>query len=1037
MARGSGSVKLSIYSTYDDKGTKQAERAMRQFTKAYGEVDKATGKVKLDPVAEQLARTSIELDQCSAKWAEYEAKITAAGTAITKYVSGPAAALMGASILVADQWDTAFAKVKTIMDPEAVGFEDMSRGLLDLSTASGRSADELAEAAYQAMSASVATEDTVGFVSQAVDLSKAGFTDTATAVDTLTTIMNAYGLSAEDAARISDELVQTQNKGKTTVGELAASMGTVIPTAAAFGVNLENLNTAYVELTKQGINTANATTYLNGMFNELADEGSEVSKVLKGQTGKSFTELMQDGSSLGDVIQILYDSVEGDSTAFANLWGNMRAGKGALAIANAGVDEFNTQLAGMDDAAGNVQDALDKLVTPGYRAREAVNALKNTGIELGEQFLGAAAPMLEDMSSAAKGLYEAFANLDEGTKQNIARAVAFAAALGPGVLAVGKFAGLMSTATKAAGKLSAGLAKMAAEGAMSAGKANVAAKAMSGLAKAMSPATVATGGLVAVLGVALVAVLLDAKKKADNAKKSTEGLTRAVQRSIQPVSAAGLAFEGYTTDLQRNRVSLDEAREAGAKLAEEIEERNRATETQIARLQGAKEIIDEYNGVTGLSAQQQGELRAAVDLVNESCGTEYEVIDAANGVIADQEGAILDTTAAIDGYIQKKQEEIRLNSLEETLTGLYEQQAVQVAAVGDAYDRLSVAKQHVEDIKAGRATGDIMAETRAVEQLEAQYSAAVAELENTNAAIDNVTTAIGTLEVAQEGAEVSAGKWAAAQQAVIQNLNPEDLQGFAQAIDEMGISVEDMSSLSQEELIQLAIAWRTGTGDMEQMIKDFKNTAGKEGGATGEAYAEGIEGSKDEANAAGAALNSEALSGLQSGDPYATGEDFAYGYAGGMNSSAATAAVRSAARSMAQTAIQEVKNTQVSASPSKVMREVGQWFGEGYAEGITLETADAAKTAAGLARAAVDAATIPAPHTTLKWPQTASQALSAGITRVEMAQLLAKLGDAGGTTYNITLNGATLNDTPAMREAAINLLTELMRVGAMQGALEV
>lgn len=1035
MARGSGSVKLSIYSTFDDKGTKQAERAMSQFTKKFGEVDKATGKVKLDPATEQLARQSIELDQASRKWGEYAQKFETVGTAVSKYVSGPAAALAGASIMVADQWDTAFAKVKTIMDPSEMGFEDMSTGLLDLSTASGRSADELAEAAYQAMSASVDTSKAVDFVSQAVDLSKAGFTDTATAVDTLTTIINAYGLSAEDAARISDELVQTQNKGKTTVGELAASMGTVIPTAAAYGVNLENLNTAYVTLTKQGINTANATTYLNGMFNELADEGSDVSKILKDQTGKSFSDLMADGASLGDVMQILSDSVGGDSTAFANLWGNMRAGKGALAIVNAGSGEFNDQLAGMYDSSGNVQAALENLVTPGMRAREAINALKNTGIQLGEEFLGAAAPMLDDVKEAAARLYEAFKNLDEGTKQNIVRVIGLAAAAGPTILAVGKFARIMQAASKMGAGLAATLARMSAEGAMSAGGATKASKAIGLLSKAMNPATVATGGLVAALGVTLVAVLLDAKKKSDNAKKATEGLTRAVQRSIQPVSAAGSTIEAYSTDLQRNRVSLDEAREAGAKLADQIDERNRATELEISRLQGAKEVIDQYNGVTGLSAQQQGQLKAAVDLVNESCGTEYEVVDAANGVIKDQEGAIMDTTTALDDYITKKQEEIRLNAMEDTLADLYEQQAIDVQAAADAYSDLATAKQHAADIRAGREMGDLAQAEDAVRRLEAGYQDAQAQVDNTTAAIANMETAIGNVEAAEAGAEITAGNWAASQQAVIQSLNPEDLQGFAAAIDELGYTTQDMQQLSSEQLMQLAVAWRTNTGDVSSMLAQFTGTASTRGQQAVDAYNSAISNGSGAAEAAAAAVASAASTGLDSGDAYTIGSQFAAGYAEGIRSG--QYGVTEAVRGLVSNAVAAARAEQQSASPSKVMRQVGEWFSEGYAGGIELEAPSAAKRAAELAQTAIDAATLPAPATRLKWPQNAPQAISAGITRIEMAQLLRELGQAGGTTYNITLNGATLNDNAAMREAAVNLLTELMRVGAMQGAKEV
>lgn len=1035
MARGSGSVKLSIYSTFDDKGTKQAERAMAQFTKKFGEVDAETGKVKLDAATQKLAEQSIELDQASQKWGEYAAKFETVGTAVSKYVSGPAAALAGASIMVADQWDTAFAKVKTIMDPSEMGFEEMGQGILDLSTASGRSADELAEAAYQAMSASVDTSKAVDFVSQAVDLSKAGFTDTATAVDTLTTIINAYGLSAEDAARISDELVQTQNKGKTTVGELASSMGTVIPTAAAFGVNLENLNTAYVELTKQGINTANATTYLNGMFNELADEGSTVSGILRDKTGKSFTELMEDGSSLGDVIAILNESVDGDSTAFANLWGNMRAGKGALAIANAGTDEFNTQLQGMYDSAGNVSEALERLETPGTNARKALNALKNTGIQLGEEFLGAAAPMLEDLRDGAQKLYEAFSNLDDGTKQMIAKGIAFTAMLGPGILAVGKFARMMQAASKMGAGLAATLARMSAEGAMSAGGATKATKAIGLLSKAMAPATVGVGALVAGIGVALVAVLLDAKKKSDNAKKATEGLTRAVERSIRPVSDAGSAVQNYSTDLQRERVSLDQAREAGAKLADEIDERNRSTETQIARLEGAKQVIDQYNGVTGLSAQQQGQLRAAVDLVNESCGTEYSVIDAANGVIADQEGAVMDTTTALDDYITKKQEEIRLNAMEETLTDLYKQQAIDVQAVGDAYDLLTRAEQTAADVEAGKIIGvDAQQAARAVDAARQTVEDANAQLDNTTAAIGNMETAIGTVAAAEGGAEVSAGSWAAAQQAVIQNLNPEDLQGFASAIDELGYSTEDMAALSQDQLIQLAIAWRTNTGDIDSMLAQFTGQMPAEGAAASAGYASGVSSGADAAGTAGTEVGQAGVDGANQADWTSAGDDGATGFANGLESGSALSRVANAASNLASAALSKLSGLLDIDSPSKVTEQIGSWFDEGFAIGLESKVPLVAKKAAAMAQSAIDAATLPAPETRLKWPQSGSQAVSGGITRVEMAQLLRELrAGSTGPTYNITLNGATLNDNAAMRDAAVNLLTELMRVGAMQG----
>ena len=85
------------------------------------------------------------------------------------------------------------------------------------------------EAVYSAISAGVDTAHAVEFVEKATRLAAGGFTESQTAVDVLTTALNAYGLSVAETERVSDILITTQNLGKTTVNELAASVGKVIP----------------------------------------------------------------------------------------------------------------------------------------------------------------------------------------------------------------------------------------------------------------------------------------------------------------------------------------------------------------------------------------------------------------------------------------------------------------------------------------------------------------------------------------------------------------------------------------------------------------------------------------------------------------------------------------------------------------------------------------------------------------------------------------------------------------------------------------
>ena len=368
---------------------------------------------------------------------EFGGKIETVGKKVS-VASATSAAALGASVKLASDYTDAVAKVGTVADLQSVSLEKLRDDMLQLSTETGRGAGEIADATYQAISASVDTADAVSFVGTSVGLAKAGFLETADAVDVLTTIINAYGLEASDAGRLSDILIQTQNDGKTTVNELSQSMGQVIPLAYAYGVNIENLAASYAQLTKNGVATAQAGTYLKSMLNELGDSGSDVGEILKSKTGKSFGQLMNDGMSLGDVLGILNDSVNGDSEALAGLWSSSEAGTGALSILSSGVGAFNDELGNMQDSTGNVADALETLSTPSAKAQESLNAVKNAGIELGSAALEAIAPLLEQLAETVKSLTERFSNLSPATQTVIVAVMAILAALGPVIIIIGQ-----------------------------------------------------------------------------------------------------------------------------------------------------------------------------------------------------------------------------------------------------------------------------------------------------------------------------------------------------------------------------------------------------------------------------------------------------------------------------------------------------------------------------------------------------------------------------------------------------------------------
>ena len=408
------------------------DKNSEEYRKLQREIIETEGKLKTFN-AQLKAIGNADLRALGEKFKKIGDQITKAGEAMSKYITAPIVGGFTASAKAALTYGDAIAKMSTIADESQVPVEQLKKQILQLSNETGKGSTELAEAAYQALSASVETKDVMSFLGDATGLAKAGFLETADAVDVLTTIINAYGYSASDANSIANQLIQTQNDGKTTVNELAQAMGQVIPTASALNIPLEQLNAAYVLLTKQGINTANSTTYLNGMFTELADGGSTVSEILQNKTGKTFGQLMKDGHTLGDVMQILNDSVDGDSEAFLNLWGNTRAGKGALALLNGGVEEFNAEALQMANSTGNIEEALDKLSTPGAKARKALNSLVNAGIQIGDVL----APYIEKAVTFIQGLLDKFNALDPSTQKIIVAIAAVAAAIGPLLVVIG------------------------------------------------------------------------------------------------------------------------------------------------------------------------------------------------------------------------------------------------------------------------------------------------------------------------------------------------------------------------------------------------------------------------------------------------------------------------------------------------------------------------------------------------------------------------------------------------------------------------
>ena len=435
----SGDLGLDEYREFQ-RTLAKTEQDLKSYTTQLEKLNDVSGKVasKINDAGESVKKIG--------------GKVSDAGKALAP-LSGAFAGAGIASSKMSMDFEEAIAKVSTIADETEVPISELEKGIKNLSNQTGISATEIADNVYDAISAGQKTGDALAFVEKSTKLAKAGFADAGNALDVLTTIMNAYGLEAGEVGKVSDMLIQTQNAGKTTVGELASTMGRIIPTAKANNVALDQVTTGYVKLTSNGVAAAESTTYMNAMLNELGKSGTKVSDLLKEKTGQSFSDLMQSGMSLADVLEIVSNGAKEQGLAFGDMWGSSEAAKAGLVLLGDGAQEFNATLDEMRNSTGATEEALGKLETKSDTFRKTFNELKNVMIELGDALMEVLAPVIDTVVEKVKEFSKWFSGLSDESKKIIAIGTIIVATLSPILIIIGKLIIGIGTIIKVVGSI--------------------------------------------------------------------------------------------------------------------------------------------------------------------------------------------------------------------------------------------------------------------------------------------------------------------------------------------------------------------------------------------------------------------------------------------------------------------------------------------------------------------------------------------------------------------------------------------------------
>ena len=369
-------------------------------------------------------------------------------------------ALLGSAIRGISQFETGIAEISTLVDTAVFDIGRLQSAALAQAGQYGQDERQVVKAYYDTISAGASTAtEAIQIVDAANRLAIAGVTNVAVSTDGLTSVLNAYGLAASDAADVSDTFFVGVRAGKTTIDQLATSVGKVAPLAASAGVDFQELISAVAALTAGGISTRESVTGIRAVlasFVRPTKEASDAAALL----GIEFNAASLESRGLIGSLQDIVMATGGNTAAMAELFGGVEALVPVLALAGEAGIKFNQTMIDMESRTGAVDTAFQKISnTSAAEFNRALSEARTGVIEGLNEGLKSSLPLITTFADTMGLIGPNFDTvLTAATVLTLYMSRNFIAAIGSGTASLFGLAAQARTTAGAMGILSQGLA---------------------------------------------------------------------------------------------------------------------------------------------------------------------------------------------------------------------------------------------------------------------------------------------------------------------------------------------------------------------------------------------------------------------------------------------------------------------------------------------------------------------------------------------------------------------------------------------------
>tara|TARA_R100000781_G_scaffold100739_1_gene64230 strand:- start:5200 stop:7770 length:2571 start_codon:yes stop_codon:yes gene_type:complete len=357
---------LKIATSQSDRKLQALDNKMKAFEK--------TAKKAADGTLPKTNKQIKDLGNSAKNASKDVGKLKKTLIGIGKTIAG-GAAVMGWFRGFAEA-DRAGGAVRTL----GVNVDELKKKLFEVSVASGnlRSQTELLAASYDVASAGFHSASEISTILAAsLDGAVGGMSTMARVSDAATSVMNAYGKSADEVRGLIDGFIQTQNDGKIVVDQYARQIGRLAPIAKAAEIGIEELNAAIATISASGLPVEQTFTGMAMAIQGIMKPTGDAQKIAN-KFGFEFSAAALESKGFSGVLLDMKEKLHGNKEAMTRMFGSVEAVKAILPLINDDLVTFNKNLDNQKNSAGAAaQAALIMSGTVGQALGRVMDGLGN------------------------------------------------------------------------------------------------------------------------------------------------------------------------------------------------------------------------------------------------------------------------------------------------------------------------------------------------------------------------------------------------------------------------------------------------------------------------------------------------------------------------------------------------------------------------------------------------------------------------------------------------------------------------------------